>query len=73
MQQEITLQLQQVLNLQGQDIPADANLIEFGLHSLAIMQLVNGFQQQYGLVLNYVDFASLPTIADWVGLLTAAQ
>ncbi len=73
MQQEITLQLQQVLNLQGQDIPADANLIEFGLHSLAIMQLVNGFQQQYGLVLNYVDFASLPTIADWVGLLTAAK
>lgn len=69
----ITEQVKQTLKLADQDIPAEASLIEFGLHSLAIMQLVNGFQETYELELNYVDFASMPTIRDWVSLLESGS
>jgi mycobactin phenyloxazoline synthetase len=69
----ITEQVKQILKLVDQTISSEANLIEFGLHSLAIMQLVNTFQEEYDLDLNYVDFAAQPTIKDWVNLLRAAQ
>ncbi|KJZ13862.1 hypothetical protein TW85_11745 [Marinomonas sp. S3726] len=65
----IAEQVKHTLNLVDQTIPPDASLIEFGLHSLAIMQLVDAFQQEYDRELNYVDFASMPTIQDWVSLL----
>ena len=65
----ITEQVQQTLKLVNQTIPPDASLIEFGLHSLAIMQLVDSFQAEFEVELNYVDFASMPTIRDWVNLL----
>ncbi|MGO2011597.1 condensation domain-containing protein [Pseudoalteromonas sp.] len=69
----ITEQLKQTLKLADETIPVAANLIEFGLHSLAIMQLVNAFQEEYQLSLNYVDFASAPRIIDWIALLSRAQ
>lgn len=65
----ITEQVKQTLKLNDQTIPPEASLIEFGLHSLAIMQLVDAFQEEYKLELNYVDFASMPTIRDWAELL----
>lgn len=71
MELEITIakQVKQTLNLVDQTIPPDASLIEFGLHSLAIMQLVDSFQQEFERELNYVDFASMPTIQGWASLL----
>lgn len=65
----ITEQVKHTLKLADQTIPVDANLIEYGLHSLAVMQLVTHFQTEYEVELNYIDFVSSPTIQDWVSLL----
>lgn len=65
----ITEQVKNTLKLTDQAIPVDANLIEYGLHSLAVMQLVSHFQTEYEVELDYVDFVSTPTIQDWVSLL----
>lgn len=65
----ITEQVKHTLKLADQTIPVDANLIEYGLHSLAVMQLVTHFQTEYEVELNYIDFVSSPTIQDWASLL----
>ena len=71
MELELTIetQVKQTLNLLDEQIPHDANLIEYGLHSIAIMQLVDGFQLSFDRELNYVDFATMPTINEWAALL----
>lgn len=69
LQQEITEQIHHVLQAEGVDIAVQDNLIEHGLHSLAIMQLVDTFEKKYNKQLSYIDFAMSPTVEDWVGIL----
>ena len=67
--QEITAQIHHVLQVEGIQIEPEDNLIEHGLHSLAIMQLVDHFEKKYNTALSYADFAMSPTVQDWQGLI----
>lgn len=69
LQQEITRQIHHVLQVDGIQIEPEDNLIEHGLHSLAIMQLVDHFEKKYNTSLSYADFAMSPTVQDWHQLL----
>lgn len=65
LQQEITAQIHHILQVDGIQIEPEDNLIEHGLHSLAIMQLVDHFEKKYNTSLSYADFAMSPTVQDW--------
>ena len=69
LQQEITAQIYQVLQVEDIKIEVQDNLIEHGLHSLAIMQLVDHFEKKYNKPLSYADFAMSPTVQDWHDLI----
>lgn len=70
---EIMEQVRSTLQLDNETIPFDANLIEYGLHSLAIMQMVDFFMDKYSIELSYVDFAMSPTINEWCELILNAR
>lgn len=69
LQQEITADIHHVLQIDGIQIQPEDNLIEHGLHSLAIMQLVDHFEKKYNTPLSYADFAMSPTVHDWQSLI----
>ncbi|MFT4022053.1 MAG: phosphopantetheine-binding protein, partial [Acinetobacter sp.] len=69
LQQDITQHIHGVLQLDGVDISPQDNLIEHGLHSLAVMQLVDIFEKKYQKTLSYTDFAMSPTVADWASII----
>ena len=69
LQQEITAEIHHVLQIDGIQIQPEDNLIEYGLHSLAIMQLVDKFEKKYNKALSYADFAMSPTVDDWQRLI----
>lgn len=69
LQQEIIESIHQTLQIDCTEIQPQDNLIEYGLHSLAIMQLVDTFEKKYKTLLSYSDFAMTPTVADWVNLI----
>lgn len=61
-------EISKTLNIYANDINGSDNLIEFGLHSLAIMQLVETFSKHTNERFKYTDFALSPTIDAWVQL-----
>ncbi|MFI8039299.1 phosphopantetheine-binding protein, partial [Acinetobacter baumannii] len=69
LQQEITADIHHVLQIDSIQIQPEDNLIEHGLHSLAIMQLVDHFEKKYNTALSYADFAMSPTVHDWQSLI----
>lgn len=71
LQQEITQHIHTVLQLDSVNISPQDNLIEHGLHSLAIMQLVDVFEKKYQKPLSYTDFAMSPTVEDWVSIINS--
>lgn len=73
LQQEITAQIYHILQVDGNQIEPNDNLIEHGLHSLAIMQLVDHFENKYNTSLSYADFAMSPTVKDWHRLIQNTQ
>lgn len=73
LQQEITAKIHQVLQVEDVHIQPQDNLIEHGLHSLAIMQLVDHFEKRYSKALSYADFAMSPTVQDWHDLIQANE
>ncbi|HSX51330.1 MAG TPA: condensation domain-containing protein [Cellvibrio sp.] len=62
----------QILNIDSAGIAEDANLLEFGLNSLALMQLVDLFRAKYSKALDYTDFVMAPSVAEWTALLNQA-
>ena len=69
LQHEITADIHHVLQIDGIQIQPEDNLVEHGLHSLAIMQLVDHFEKKYNTALSYADFAMSPTVHDWQSLI----
>lgn len=56
------------LMLECHDIPLDTHLIELGLHSLMIMQLIVPLSALAQFRLDYADLARLPTVRGWADL-----
>lgn len=67
--EEVTRQVSLSLQLEDGAVACDSNLIEYGLHSLKIMELVGLFEGKYKRQLSFADFATAPTIGEWVKLL----
>ena len=57
-----------VLDLAPEDVPEELNLIEIGLHSLAIMTLIGPISRLAGVRLDYADLAAVPTVRAWNAL-----
>ncbi|MFE7134430.1 phosphopantetheine-binding protein [Streptomyces sp. NPDC057638] len=60
-----------VLYAEPGEIPADADLLEFGLDSIRLMTLVEKWRAD-GARIGFVDLAERPTLAAWAELLTTA-
>lgn len=69
LEHQIGKHVQHVLDLPDSKISPQDNLIEYGLHSLAIMRLVDIFEKEYEAKLSYIDFAMAPSIEDWVKII----
>ena len=57
-----------VLDLAPEEVPDELNLIEIGLHSLAIMTLLGPISRLAGVRLDYADLAAVPTVRAWNAL-----
>ncbi|WP_245314949.1 phosphopantetheine-binding protein [Labrys sp. WJW] len=57
-----------VLDLAPEEVPDELNLIEIGLHSLAIMTLLGPISRLAGVRLDYADLAAVPTVRAWSAL-----
>ncbi len=65
MMERLKSELARVLDTVDEDISPDTNLIEIGLHSLAIMRLLEPLAQIAGARLDYADLARQPTLGAW--------
>lgn len=65
MMEEIRRELARVMPEDLNDISASTNLLEVGLHSLAIMRLVEPLSRLAETRLDYVDLARQPTLEAW--------
>ena len=73
MEHLIRQEIQKVLKLDATAIPIEANLIEFGLHSLALMWLIEPLSALKGAQMEYRDLARNPSIKNWMVLMTTTQ
>ncbi|MFE2379393.1 phosphopantetheine-binding protein [Streptomyces sp. NPDC059398] len=51
------------------DIPLDENLVDYGLDSIRIMTLLEGWRRDHGVEAGFADLAERPEIALWAPLL----
>ncbi len=61
--------LGEVCDIELTTLSSDANLIEYGLHSLQMMRLLEQFNRLTSSTLLYADIAQQPRISAWVDLL----
>jgi aryl carrier-like protein len=66
--QEIREAVATVLGLPADTVADDANLVQLGLKSLHLMQLINGWRRA-GHTVKFRDFAADPTVGAWSGRL----
>ncbi|MGN5637010.1 phosphopantetheine-binding protein [Streptomyces sp. AC154] len=64
--QEIREAVAAVLRLPADSIADDTNLVQLGLKSLHLMQLINGWRRA-GHPVKLRDLAAVPTIEAWAG------
>ncbi|MEW9306784.1 phosphopantetheine-binding protein [Labrys neptuniae] len=67
--ERIRQEVAEVLDLAPEDVPEELNLIEIGLHSLAIMTLIGPISRLAGVRLDYADLAATPTVRAWNALI----
>lgn len=67
LQCDLLEQVRQVL--QNENIETHDNLIEFGLHSLIVMELVDAFSEQYNKEFSYIDFVTEPNVDSWLQII----
>ncbi|MFJ9567898.1 phosphopantetheine-binding protein [Streptomyces fuscichromogenes] len=70
MREEIREAVAAVLGLPARDLADDVNLVQMGMKSLHVMQLINGWRRQ-GRTVTFRDLAADPTIEAWTARLTA--
>ncbi|MEE3662013.1 acyl carrier protein [Brenneria sp. g21c3] len=62
-------EISKTLNIDASSISKEDNLIAYGLHSLAIMQLVDSFSKISNKRLKYTEFITSPTIEGWTKII----
>ena len=61
-----------LLDLPSDDLDADDNLIDYGLNSMQLMQLMESWTQG-GIELHFVDLAETPTLNAWWKILQSRR
>lgn len=51
------------------DIPVDENLVDYGLDSVRIMTLLEGWRRDHGVTADFADLAEKPAVEAWAELL----
>lgn len=59
------------IDLDGADLPDDADLFEFGLDSMRLIQLISHWRGQ-GIDAPFQELAEAPTVSDWTRILRGA-
>jgi aryl carrier-like protein len=54
------------------DIPVDENLVDYGLDSVRIMALLEGWRREHDVKADFADLAEQPAIEAWAPLLGVA-
>lgn len=67
--EQIRREVAGLLALGPDEVPEATNLIEIGLHSLAIMRLIGPLSRLAGRRLDYAELATRPTLRDWQALI----
>ncbi len=67
--QQVLTQIYELTPFIETDIADDTNLLELGLDSMAIMQLLNQWRNQ-GSCVTFVQLVEAPTLASWQRLLS---
>lgn len=68
--EQIRRHVASVLDIEFEDVPEEIDLIEIGLHSLALLRLIEPLSKLAGARIDYADLARRPTVRDW-GVLVA--
>lgn len=55
------------------DVPLDENLVDYGLDSIRIMTLLEGWRREHGVEAGFADLAVRPEIGIWAPLLGAGS
>lgn len=71
--EQIRSEVARVLDQATDKLEPDRNMIEIGLHSLAIMQVIGPLSALAGIPLDYADLARRPTLAAWQALIERAH
>lgn len=72
MENVIRSYLNDLLDLGGETLQDDNNLIEYGLNSLALMFILEKLSARTKKKLNYAEFVNNPTIKDWIEIIEKA-
>ncbi|MGW0533443.1 phosphopantetheine-binding protein [Streptomyces sp. NPDC003032] len=59
-----------VLGEDPADIPADENLVDYGLDSVRLMTLLGRWRRDHGVTASFADLAEEPALEKWVPVLT---
>ncbi|EDU6367793.1 acyl carrier protein [Salmonella enterica] len=72
MEKVIRSYLNDLLELGGETLQDDNNLIEYGLNSLALMFILEKLSAHTKKKLNYAEFVNNPTIKNWIEIIEKA-
>jgi len=62
-----------LLQLSPEEFSDDDDLIGFGLDSLRLIELAEGWRERLGVRVSFEDLAQSPTVASWVTALNASD
>ncbi|GAA2259288.1 hypothetical protein GCM10010145_33350 [Streptomyces ruber] len=71
--QRIREDVADVLGEDPLDIPAADDLVDYGLDSVRLIDLVERWRREHGVDVSFVDLADRPAIDAWVPLLGVRQ
>lgn len=63
--EQIRRETAKILAIEVENVPEEINLIEIGLHSLALLRLIEPLSKLAGSRIDYADLAARPTVRDW--------
>ncbi|MGC0422039.1 phosphopantetheine-binding protein [Embleya sp. AB8] len=61
----------EILGEDPTEIPADENLVDYGLDSVRVMALIERWSREHGVTVDFADLAERPTLEGWAELVAS--